>query len=483
MSTIKSFKNLFLLTVLLFMSVSVLPQEVRIVEIDTSEYLPLSIPGALDYNLMIASSEGFFTEIERMILMGADIENKTSEGATPLILAVANNKQDAVRVLLYYEADVNIITNMYETPLLIAVKNQNLEIAENLIRHGADVNFRDKHGATPLHYSSIYGYFYIADLLLYYDSEIDTKDFDGTTPLMAAIWAGFAEITDLLIQNGANMEARDDNGFTPFMIAAQNGDTVIMNILKEKGVDIYAKNKYRWDALGLAVRADQLMAVTLLIESGDKWTEPGKKAVNPYNIAVRYSRKDIMDMLEKNGFSARNNLEIDQMSLSLSFKTDFRDIYTGFSFAFKEPLRNLGCIAGFDTKLWYTRVLVKESDFLYYQYLDKNSVVYTGIFKDFRITDNMFRSNIYFSTSLSAAYFFGSKFKGTLIKPDNKFKVIPAIGIKWIIKNNITLVSGIEFMNTDFHKIGPVWGRFGASYNFFFDNERAPVKTIKWYLK
>ena len=481
MSTIKPFKNLLLLTVLLLITVRVLPQEIRIVEIDTSEYLPLSIPGALDYNLMIAASEGFYTEIERMILMGADIENKTSEGATPLVLAVANNRLEAVKVLLYYDADVNIITNMYETPLLIAVKNQNLEIAENLIRHGADINFRDKHGATPLHYASIYGYFYLSDLLLYYGSEIDTKDFDGSTPLMAAVWTGFAEIADLLIQNGANMEARDNNGFTPFLIAAQNGDTVIMNILKEKGVDIYAQNKYRWDALDLTVRADQSNAAAMLIESGDRWTDPDRKAINPYNIAVRYSRKNIMDLLERNGFSASNKLEIDQLALSLSFKTDFRDIYTGFSFAFKEPLRNLGCIAGFDTKLWYTRILVKESDFLYYQYLDRNSVVYTGIFKDFRITDNIFKSNIYFSTSLSAAYFFGSKYKGTMIKPDSKFKLIPAISIKWIIKNNITVVSGIEYMNTDFHKIGPVWGRFGASYNFFFDNERAPVKTIKWY--
>ncbi len=481
MSTIKSLKSLLLLIVFLLISVRVLPQQVRIVEIDTSEYLPLSISGALDYNLMVAASEGFFTEIERMILMGADIENMTLEGATPLILAVSNNKAEAVNVLLHYDADVNIITNMYETPLLISVRNQNFEIAENLIRNGAEVNFQDKHVASPLHHASVYGYFYIADLLLYYDAEIDDKDFDGTTPLMAAIWSGFADIADLLIQNGANMEARDNNGFTPFLIAAQNGDTLIMNMLKEKGVDIYEQNKFKWDALDLAIRADQSEAAEMLIKSGNKWKDPDRKAINPYNIAVRYSRKNIIDLLERNGIPESKKLEVDQLALSLSFKSDFRDIYTGFSFAFKEPFRNLGLIAGFDTKLWYTRVLVKESDFLYYQYFDKNSIVYAGVFKDFRLTDNLFKSNIYFSSSLSAAYLFGSKYKGTLLKTDNSLKVIPAVSLKWIIKNNIILVSGIEFMNTDFHKIGPVWGRFGVSYNFFFDNERAPVKTIKWY--
>ncbi len=465
--------------VFLVFSVRVVPQ-VKIIEIDTSEYLPLFVAGALEYNLMIAASEGYYTEVERMILLGADVNNDTEEGATPLILAVSNNKPEAVNVLLRYNADVNKITNMYETPLLIAVKNQNFEITEDLIRYGANVNFQDNYGATSLHYASICGHLYITDLLLYYEAEIDNKAFDGTTPLMAAIWAGYADIADLLIQNGANMEARDNEGFTPFLIAAQNGDTLIMNLLREKGVDIYEQNRYRWDALDLAIRADQTAGTEMLIKSGNRWTDPERKAINPYNIAIRYGRKNIINLLEKNGFYVSKKLEIDQMAVSLSFKSDFRDIFTGVSLAFKEPLRNLGIITGYDTKLWYTRVLVKESDYLYYQYLDKSSIVYAGVFKDIPLTDNMFKSNILLSSSLSAAYSFGSKYKGTLIKPDNRFKVIPAISFKWI-KNNITLISGVEFMNTDFHRIGPVWGRFGLSYNFFFDNERAPVKTIKWY--
>ena len=481
MSKKMSLKHIFLLIAFMVISLTVFPQvEIVYVYIDTTEYLPLSSFGALEYNLMIAASKGYYTEIERMALMGADIDSETDEGATPLILAVQNDKPKSVFILLKYGANVNRITNRYETPLIIAVRNQSFEIAETLIRYGAEVNYLDNYGAASLHYASIYGYLYITDLLLYYGAEIDQKAFDGTTPLMAAIWAGHANIADLLIQNGANMEARDNEGFTPFLIAAQNGDTLIMNLLREKGVDIYTLNKYQWDALDLAIRAAQENAAETLIKSGNKWTDPERKAINPYNIAVRYGRKDIIKLLERNEFPANKKLEVDQLAVTLSFKSDFRDIFTGISFAFKEPLLNLGIITGLDTKLWYTRVLVKESDYLYYQYLDKSSLVYAGVFKDFPLTDNMFRSNILLCPSLSVAYSFGSKFKGTLIRPDNCFKVIPGISLKWI-KNNITLISGVEFMNTDFYRIGPVWGRFGVSYNFFFDNERAPVKTIKWY--
>ncbi len=475
-----SFKSFLLLTVFLIFSFRVFPQ-IKVVEIDTTEYLPLFVRGALEYNLMLAASEGFYTEVERMILMGAEVDYDTEEGATPLIFAVSNNRPETVDVLLYYDADVNRITKMYETPLIIAVRNQNFDIAEKLIRYGADVNFQDKHGAAPLHYASIYGFLDIADLLLYYEAETDVKSFDGTTPLMAAIWSGYADIADLLIQNEANMEARDNEGFTPFLIAAQNGDTLIMNLLRGKGVNIYEQNIYRWDALDISIRADQISAAELLIKNGDKWTDPGRNTINPYNIAVRYGRKNIVSLLQNNGFSVSRKLEIDQLATSLSFKTDHRDFYSGFSLAFKEPLHNLGIIAGFDTKLWYTKVIVKENDYLYYQYVGKSSIVHAGLFKDIPLTDNMFRSNFFFTSSISAAYSFGDKYKGTLIKPDNCFKVIPSIGVKWIIKNNFALFSNVEFMNTDFHKIGPVWGRFGASYNFFFDNERAPVKTIKWY--
>ena len=474
-----SLKHIFLLIAFMVISLTVFPQ-VEIVYIDTTEYLPLSSFGALEYNLMIAASKGYYTEIERMSLMGADIDTETDEGATPLILAVQNDKPKSVFILLKYGADVNRITNRYETPLIIAVRNQSFEIAETLIRYGAEVNYLDNYRAASLHYASIYGYLYITDLLLYYGAEIDQKAFDGTTPLMAAIWAGHANIADLLIQNGANMEARDNEGFTPFLIAAQNGDTLIMNLLRKKGVDIYTLNKYQWDALDLAIRADQENTAETLIKSGNKWTDPERKAINPYNIAVRYGRKDIIKLLDRNEFPSNKKLDVDQLALTLSLKSDFRDIFTGISFAFKEPLLNLGIITGLDTKLWYTRVLVKESDYLYYQYLDKSSLVYAGVFKDFPLTDNMFRSNILLCPLLSVAYSFGSKFKGTLIRPDNCFKVIPGISLKWI-KNNITLISGVEFMNTDFYRIGPVWGRFGVSYNFFFDNERAPVKTIKWY--
>ncbi|MCJ7448738.1 MAG: ankyrin repeat domain-containing protein [Bacteroidales bacterium] len=472
-----SFIRIVILTALICTPVRSLSQDILI---DTSEYIPIFFEGGIEYNLTIAATRGYSMEIERMILMGADVDAETSEGVTPLMFAVANNQLNAVNTFINYGADVNRITKGFETPLFIAVKNQNLEITETLLRNGADINFQNNYGTTPLHHSSIYGSFYITDLLLYYKAEIDRKDFDGTTPLMAAIWAGHADIVDLLIQNGANMEARDNDGFTAFLIAAQNGDTLLMNVLLRKGVDIYEINNFNWDALTLSIKSDQLAATEFLLKKGDKWFAPDRKAIDPYDVALKYRRKDIIDLLENKGISGKDKTGFDQMALSLNSRFNFKDIYAGVAISFKQPFLNAGFIAGFDTKLWYTRVLIKQSETLFYQYMDKSSVVYAGLFKDFALTDNLLRSNIFVYASLSAAYTFGNKLKGTEIAPESKLRVLPEIGFKWT-KENFTLFSSIDYMNTDFFRPVPFWGRIGLSYNFFFDYVRAPGKIIKWY--
>ncbi len=449
-------------------------------DIDTSDYVPSIYEGALEYNLMIAASKGYDTEITRLIGKGALINAQTNEGATALIFAVANNRLSAVKTLLTFYPVLDKVTTSYETPLLIAVKNRNFEISEALIRAGADIDFPDRHGATPLHHASLNGYLDIVDLLLYYDASIDEKTDEGTTPLLASIWAGYADVADLLIQNGTDMEARDNEGFTPFLMAALYGDTLIMDLLYKKGVDIYATNNSNHNALTLSILAGNSEATEFLLKTGDKWTNSGRYAVNPYSVASKYRRKEIINILEKHNIQGKLKYEIDQVAIGVSSRFFLNDIFSCVSLSFKEPYLNGGFVAGYDTKLWYTRVLIKNSENLYYQYIDKGSVAYAGLFKDFALTDRLGKCNFAFSTSLLAGYSFGNKLKGTLLTPGNKFMVIPSISLK-MIKMNFSLNLGLEYLKTEFYKNGPVWLRIGCSYNHFFDKIRTQVKTLKWY--
>jgi ankyrin repeat protein len=446
---------------------------------DTLDYLPPSIEGALENNLMVAASRGLIMEIERLISKGADIDGESNEGATPLIFAIANNQLGAVKILLSHNPNLDKITSSGETPLLISAKNQNLKIAEALIRAGANIDLADKNGASALHYAAITGNFEMADMLLYYDANCNKKAIDGTTPLMAAILAGYPDITDLLFQNGANLEARDNSGYTPFLIASQIGDTMVMNLLLKEGVDLYEKNNLNYNALALAIESNQKPAVALLLEKGDKWTSAEKEGVNPYTVASAFGRKDIIELLEKKSVSGRQGLRIDGISITASTKFNIREYFTGLSFSFEEPLINGGIVAGFDLKPTYTRVLVKSSENTYYQYFDKSSIVFAGLFKDFTLSEKSSGMKFIISTSLSAGYCFGGKFKGTNLSPENKLRIIPSAGFK-LEHKHFAFRADLEYMNSGFYRIGPLWCRLGVSYNYFLSKVRSQGKTIKW---
>jgi ankyrin repeat protein len=456
----------------------------QVVELDTTMDLsnPLTESERRDLNnyLMLAASSGAVQAINWLVKNGAEIDCKTPENATPLMLAIANNETDAVKALLLYNPDVNLRTYYSETPLLAAVKNGNLDISEALIRDSADINLSDRNGVTPLHYASIYGYFYITDMLLYYNATNDIKSGDGTTPLMAAIWAGFDDIADLLIQAGANCEEKDNQGFTPLMIAGQNGDTVIMDILLKKKVNIYEINNYNYDALDISIRSNQKPAVEYLFRKGYKWEKRLPKTINPYSVAVKYRRSEILKILKNNRVPENHNFGFDQVAVSASVKITTHDYFTGVNFAFKEPFLNGGLIAGVDFKPGYTRVLIKENDYTFYQYQDKSALFYGGIFKDFALTDNPLRGNWYFTASAVGAYALGNKLEGTNIVPWNYFKFIPSSGFKWT-RNKFSIYGNIDYTKTKFYKIGPVWLRLGISWTLFLDNDRAPGKGIKWY--
>ena len=292
--------------------------------------------------------------------------------------------------------------------------------------------------------------------------------------------AGYPVVADLLIQNGANMEARNNEGFTPFIMASVNGDTLIMDLLYRQGVDIYATNNARYNALDLSISSNQPDAAKYLLRIGDKWTTNSANAIDPYLVAAKYRRKDMVSLLKKNNVPGQVKYGIDQSTISISARFTLRDYYTGLSLSFKEPYLNGGLIFGTDMKLWYSRVLVKDSEQLFLQYFEKGYLAYGGIFKDFTLHENPFKSSLIFTTTLLAGYSFGHTLKGTLTAPANEFMIIPDITLKWGIKK-FSLSIGMEYIRSQFYQIGPLWVRTGLSYTLFFDQIRTNVAPIKWY--
>jgi hypothetical protein len=84
--------------------------------------------------------------IELMLDIGADLNIRSSEGETPLQLAIIGKDPGIVHLLVERGADVNAQGSRGSTPLATALINDCSEIAQYLLDHGADPDIRDDQG-------------------------------------------------------------------------------------------------------------------------------------------------------------------------------------------------------------------------------------------------------------------------------------------------------------------------------------------------
>ena len=131
-------------------------------------------------------------DVQKEIKNGADVNARTEDGLTPLMLAARDNRTPEVTLALIKNgADMNARAEYGDTPLMIAAGfNPNPEVILALIKNGADVNARAEYGFTLLMLAAR----------------------DNRTP----------EVISALIKNGANVKAQDNNGRTALDYAKDN---------------------------------------------------------------------------------------------------------------------------------------------------------------------------------------------------------------------------------------------------------------------
>ncbi len=156
-------------------------------------------------------------------------------GLTALHFAVREGDLDTVKVLVDAGADVNQVSEFGWTPLLTATQNRYYQIGKFLLDHGANPNIANEGGWNPL---------YIATD----NRNIEGGDYPTRKPDMPHL-----DFISLLLENGANPNLRmasstetrtifthqwlREEGATPFLRAAQSSDQELMKLLLAHGAD------------------------------------------------------------------------------------------------------------------------------------------------------------------------------------------------------------------------------------------------------
>jgi ankyrin repeat protein len=179
---------------------------------------------------------------------------------TALVYAARSGSIDAARVLLDAGADVNQVTRYGWTPLLAATQNRTYRLGKFLIERGADVNLANKGGWTPLYLATD-------------NRNLEGGDYPTRVPDMDDL-----AYIELLLDAGADPNAQivestetrtvftnqwlDEEGATAFLRASQSGDVELMRLLLERGADPHVNTKLGVTPLAAAAGIGWVEGVT-----------------------------------------------------------------------------------------------------------------------------------------------------------------------------------------------------------------------------
>ncbi len=197
------------------------------------------------------------TLIQQLAQFGFGKQVKDGGGLTALVLAAREDCRECAQSILGAGADVNQLTNYGWTPLLAATQNRHYKLAAYLLDHCASPNISNNGGWTPLYLATD-------------NRNIESGDYPVRTPDLDHL-----DFIKLLLDKGANVNARVcgppsmpsaqpkatqpktpdcvgdstetrtnftmqwlfEEGATAFLRASQSGDVPLMRLLLAHGAD------------------------------------------------------------------------------------------------------------------------------------------------------------------------------------------------------------------------------------------------------
>jgi ankyrin repeat protein len=181
-------------------------------------------------------------------------------GLTALILAAREGDMESAQLLLDKGANVNQVTEYGWSPLLTATNNRHYRLGQYLIERGADVNLANKGNWTPLYLAT------------------DNRNIEGGDFPVPKADIDHLEYIKFLLDHGANPNARAkdntltrtiftmqwflESGATAFVRAAQSGDIELLQLLTKYGADPLIKTEFGDTALTAAAGIGWVEGVT-----------------------------------------------------------------------------------------------------------------------------------------------------------------------------------------------------------------------------
>jgi len=242
----------------------------------------------------------------------AGLVGRGGGGLTAMTFAAREGDLESTKLLAAAGADINQTTEYGWTPLLTATNNRHYQLATWLVEHGANVNLQNKGGWAPLYLAT------------------DNRNIEGGDYPVARPDMNDLNFISVLLEHGANpnLRVKDDtltrtiftmqwffeSGATPFVRAAQSGDAELMKVLLAHGADPKLATDFGDTALSAAAgigwvegvtyersRAGNAEAVKLLLDLGLDVNSANRDGRTPLMGAALKGRTEVVQLLVDKG--------------------------------------------------------------------------------------------------------------------------------------------------------------------------------------
>ena len=257
----------------------------------------------MDKSFKRALRAGDFDEVRRLTNEKPQLLEETDEeGNTPLHIAIKNNREEVIELLLAQGVDIHKHNNTGSTPLHLAVKESDLQTVRMLLSQGADMHIPDDQGFFPIHIAVENRNVDMIKLLMEYGESL-SSDSDGIQPIHVAIQSkneGYSEFIKFLLNNGADINAKNHSGETPLHMAVKTGSMERIDFLLDNGADIRAKDNRKNTPLHHLMNSDnedKLWILDLFIQYKADLNAVNSDLETPLHIVAKKGTTNLASML------------------------------------------------------------------------------------------------------------------------------------------------------------------------------------------
>lgn len=185
-------------------------------------------------SLIWAAEDGHEDAVQLLLKWNANVNALDLHGRTPLLQAAANGHKDVTKQLLAANAHIECRDFSGHTPLILAAKAGFDSVVRSLLEAGADLDVQEwRYGRTALSWAAERGDANTVEILLDGNAAVDLADKLHRTPMSWAAMDGHANVVKLLLRWNASTETKDiDYDRTPFLWAIKRGHDSVIQILK-----------------------------------------------------------------------------------------------------------------------------------------------------------------------------------------------------------------------------------------------------------